>query len=281
MIAGTLDKYIDWKRSYAPTAALCYARWLKRFYETLKTDDFTIDDLQKYVSSLEKKYSVGTRRFIIVVLKDYCRWRKNMRIADVPYELLRKPRGATKHYKPIRRYQFEKMLSCVETRGYYRYKRRDELLLRLLWDTGMRIGEVASLKVEHIDLEDKSAIIKTEKTWKLRKVFWSEKTNELMKLYLQDRKDIKRTSLFFGYCSKNNGNLSMRGLQVIVKKYSKFSGLNITAHCLRTSWATRRYRKGVDLRAISHGLGHSSIKTTQIYIQPEDYEIEQKLRAVF
>ena len=277
----TIEKYLDWKRTYAQRAAKCYRVWLHRFYEHSGKDstELVLEDLQSFLLCLEKAYSVGTRKFVITVLKDHCLWLRKMNIVDVPYELIRKPKGIPNHYKPIRKEEYKQILAQTSTKDNIRL--RDTVMLRLFFDTGIRVGEMSNMLISNI--EDCSCLIISEKSGgKQRRIFWSEETNKYLKKHLKVRASQDKLDWLFISLSTNiRTKLSIQTIQTIIKEYSVKAGVQISCHQLRSTWATERYRNGVDLRAIQWGLGHASIRTTQIYVQPEDSEMEKKLRGQF
>jgi len=269
-----VEKYLAWKESYAPRAAFCYKVWLERFYafHQKETEDLGYEDATNYLNACKVKYKVKTRQYIVSVLKDYFNWLRKTKIKDIPFELIKYPRGEADHHKPIRPEQFEKILKQID-KGT-RMGKRDYAILTLFWDTGLRLGELRKLLIEDMDFTSQSAVIVSEKNGgKLRRIFWSDRTNKALIKVIKDR---GRGYIFLNYLGCI---IDPRTIQRIVKHYANKAEIELTPHCLRTSWATERYRSGIDMRAIQWGLGHANLKTTQIYIQPEDFEMEQKLKG--
>ena len=89
----------------------------------------------------------------------------------------------------------------------------------------------------------------------------------MMKKYcVENRTEIKESGYFF---VNNRGNrYTEQSIRLMLKKYTKQAGIerNITPHMFRHSFATYLIEEGVDVSCVQQILGHSSIKTTQIYI---------------
>jgi site-specific recombinase XerD len=150
-------------------------------------------------------------------------------------------------------------------------KFRDKAILELLFSTGLRVSELASLKRDlNIDKDEFSIRGKGDK---MRIVFISQSARHWVKEYLKIRKDANPW-LFIGHdkaAKARKGEdvvgLTPRSIERIVQRYAKLAGINkkITPHTMRHSFATDLLMNGADIRSVQTLLGHSSITTTQIY----------------
>jgi site-specific recombinase XerD len=149
---------------------------------------------------------------------------------------------------------------------------RDKAILELLFSTGLRVSELASLNCDQINLKRREFGV-VGKGGKERVVFLSDSACEWIERYLTCRKDSYRP-LFIRYQGTkdplNHGEamrLTTRSIERIVEKYVKEVGLAIkaTPHTLRHSFATDLLINGADIRSVQEMLGHSNISTTQIY----------------
>jgi len=138
-------------------------------------------------------------------------------------------------------------------------------ILYTFYLTGMRVSEVASLKLRDIDLSSKVIKIKG-KGGKSRVVpihpKLESKINEYMKY--RDTMITKKTDLFFVGESRDGG-ISIRHMRNIIYKYTSLMGNRLSPHGLRHSFATHVLDNGADIRVVQELLGHSSISTTQRY----------------
>lgn len=166
--------------------------------------------------------------------------------------------------------EITKMLDAVP--GDCLTAKRDRAIISLLFSTGLRASEAASLNRDKIDFERKEFTI-VGKGSKERLVFLNDRACELLKDYLSQRED-DFPCLFIGYhyFSKNQKDIEKRRLSrhalcKIVKKYVRLAGIQkkITTHTLRHGMATTLYLSGADIRSVQEMLGHSSVNTTMFY----------------
>ena len=147
---------------------------------------------------------------------------------------------------------------------------RDHTLFLLIYNSGMRIGEVLSVDVGDIDF-NKRRILITGKGDKERFVFFSPGTADELRLYLAKRADYlakigksEEKALFIGI---KGGRLPFSSAHIIFDEYRARLGWQkeFTPHTLRHSFATHMMDRGADIRLVQELLGHESISTTQIY----------------
>jgi tyrosine recombinase XerC len=142
---------------------------------------------------------------------------------------------------------------------------RNRAILELLYSTGMRVSELASLNVD--DVKENGEELKIRgKRGKERIVFLGEKARQALRDYLSLSRPIlesKPTKALF--LNRFGGKLSVRGIHKIVSKMAKLNALYASPHTFRHSFATHLLERGADLRAVQELLGHASLATTQIY----------------
>lgn len=134
---------------------------------------------------------------------------------------------------------------------------KHKAILTLIYSVGLRISEVVNLKIEDIDSKRMVIHIKNAKGRKDRIVPLSEKVLDLLRLYYKEYKP--KIYLFNG---QNSVQYSIGSCQKIYKKYIDDK---TSIHCLRHSFATNLLENGTDIRIIQKILGHSNVKTTEIY----------------
>ena len=144
---------------------------------------------------------------------------------------------------------------------------RDLLLLEMLYATGVRVGELVSIKVSDIDLGRRNVII-LGKGNKERYVTYGEYCEDILKLYLKDgRVSLNQNNNDYLFLNNNGGELTERGVRYILDKLIQKTSINknISPHMIRHSFATHLLNEGCDLITVQKLLGHESIKATQIY----------------
>lgn len=159
------------------------------------------------------------------------------------------------------------VMSATEIRslidGVKNVKHRTVIIL--MYSTGMRLSEIASLKITDIDSKNMRIKVVQGKGAKDRFTILSEQVLlELRAYYILYR---PKEYLFNGY--KPGKPLSMRMIQHMVQKAMIRLGLdskNYTVHTIRHSFATHLVDNGTDLHTVKELLGHSNLQTTMRYM---------------
>ncbi len=175
---------------------------------------------------------------------------------------LRKHLPEVLHYNAI-----EEMLrapDCNDKLGI-----RDKAILELMYATGARVSEIASIKVSWINF-DYGFIRCQGKGSKQRIVPMGPEAVKAIKRYLQEVRPLLLKIEDDGpllFLSRTGKKLRRENIWSLVKKYAMKAGIrsNISPHTLRHSFATHLLEGGADLRSVQEMLGHSNISTTQIY----------------
>jgi integrase/recombinase XerD len=150
---------------------------------------------------------------------------------------------------------------------------REKALLWLMAGCGLRVSEVAALKVEHLDGAGGYLHVVNGKGGKHRTSILPKPVMEVLEAHLQGRKS--------GYIfeGRNQGHISTRQIQRLLDEAAENAGLQetrpgkvrqrkrITPHLLRHSFSRWSLDAGIDISYLQHQLGHSSLTTTAIYLQ--------------
>jgi len=144
---------------------------------------------------------------------------------------------------------------------------RDRLIIKLLYETGMRVGELSSLTVGDVDLEAGEITIQQAKRHREgRKVpIVNSWTRAMLRDHVGTRKN-RKDPLFV---SNKRGPLSRRQIERLISNYGTDVGLDrdkCHPHVLRHTHAVHALKSGIDLRTLQQNLGHSSIEVTAIYL---------------
>lgn len=142
---------------------------------------------------------------------------------------------------------------------------RDKVIIKLLYSTGMRVGELLKSYVHDIDFDDCLFNLPAQNT-KNRKPrscrIHPEVLNEL-KGYLKIN-GIKKGVLFPSYNHKKS--ISVRRVQMIVKKFGVKCGLDwVHPHTFRHTHIVHALMQGLPISAVQKNVGHLDLRTTQIY----------------
>lgn len=149
--------------------------------------------------------------------------------------------------------------------------KRDAAILELLYSSGLRVGELVSLRRMDVTLEEGTVRVRG-KGRKVRVVPAGEKALQALSAYLAERRATgKRGEAddWEGALFRNlrGGALSARSVARILDRALERAGIgrHLSPHGVRHSFATHLLESGADLRAIQEMLGHASLSTTQRY----------------
>lgn len=236
------------------------------FIDWLKLSSRDIEIFIQYLA--QKKYKRSTQSRKISTLRSFYRFLNKRNIIPVnPVELI-SLRGDHKNL-PEFLYSDEmvKVLKSISTTTPLGL--RNMALLELFYATGMRVSEIANLKLDQVDFE-LNLILVHGKGNKDRYVAFGEEAKTALNNYLVEaRKKLLLHKTDYGYVFLNsNGNMiTSRGLEYIIKNIFLNAGISASVHphMLRHTFATQMLNNGADLRTVQELLGHESISTTQIY----------------
>ncbi len=147
---------------------------------------------------------------------------------------------------------------------------RDRAILELLYSSGIRVGELTGLDLQHLSLSPEMIRVKG-KGRKERVVPFGKKAAQAVRKYLPYRSSLlqrlRRPEEEAVFLNRSGTRLSPRSVQRLVSKRRLMTGVRTcaTPHTLRHTMATHLLESGADLRAIQDILGHSSLATTQKY----------------
>lgn len=259
-----------------------YDSYLRRFLEFASTKgartpaDLDLDLVRNFRLWLNRikdeagrELKLVTQNYYIIALRSFLKYLAKRDIKTLAAEKLELPKTPSRQVVFLELDDLEKLLAAPNREKNDLIRLRDRAILELLFSTGLRVAELASLKREQLNLKKEEFPVRG-KGDKLRIVFLSERAKAALREYLNRRPD-SSPALFV----RQNGNLDIasaetltpRSIQRIIKKYAKLAGISphITPHTLRHTMATDLLAAGADLRSVQEILGHSSITTTQIY----------------
>jgi integrase/recombinase XerC len=158
----------------------------------------------------------------------------------------------------LRSDEYTKMLSLAGANP------RDYAILQVFLQTGIRVSELANLKIDDIDFIKPSITVRG-KGKQEREIALEKKGIHALKSYLAVRVESFSPRAFLNYQGEP---ISERGIRKLVVKYRKEAGITKKASChtLRHTFATYKAEKGVSAFQLQQWLGHANLNTTQIYV---------------
>jgi integrase/recombinase XerD len=150
----------------------------------------------------------------------------------------------------------EKIKQIIELTNNLKHR----LVIKILYSSGLRLQELIDLKRKDIDFEREIIYVKKGKGKKDRITLISKGLKlDLLKYYSNN--NFKTDYVFEGRKDK----YTKKSVQKILKEIGKKIDTRLTPHMLRHSFATHLIESGIDIRHIQKLLGHSDLKTTEIY----------------
>lgn len=251
-------------RNYSPktqkTYMYCIEKYLAfddeaaRRYSQDTIKEFLIQKANEGIGPVSRNlYLCAIKFFYFNVIKR----RKDIKI---PYA--KRPKGS-----PLT-LSHEMVLQIASQTNNYKHK----LIILLAYGAGLRLSEVIDLQVRDINLYERTIHIRNGKGDKRRFTILPDKLWNQLKMYLQERQ-----LMDYVFKSNRGGKLHSRTVQKVFQNALKKTDLTIPAtfHTLRHSFATHLLENGTDIRFIQELLGHSSLKTTQIYTHVTKRMIER------
>lgn len=178
----------------------------------------------------------------------------------------------------------ESLLEAVRSDEMSKTRERDECILVLFLNCGMRLSELVGINLSDIDREMESLRV-IGKGAKERVIYLNDACRDAIRAYLRVRDTTEvepkdRNALFL---SSRHARISNKTVQWVVYKYLDAAGLghkHFSTHKLRHTAATLMYQTGhVDVRVLKDILGHEQLNTTQIYTHLSDENMKKAVAA--
>jgi site-specific recombinase XerD len=234
------------------------------------------DTGSKYHSPRPGPLSKATIGDYIAATKRFYSWLVERDIReDNPAEHLIVPSRPKKKPKALRPKDFVAML---EASVQSRIPQRDRAVLLLLYNTGIRLGGLASLELRDLEIERGRMTIR-EKGDKERYAYFNQKiTGAALREWLAVRPDGKSEAVF---TTATGEPLKKSSFVSMLRRLAKRAGIKgpFRPHSFRHRFALEQLDAGVDVAAVARMMGHSSPKTTlTAYARWTDADVERKAR---
>jgi integrase/recombinase XerC len=225
-------------------------------------------DLRAWLGEIrERGRSRATAARKLAAARALFRWLHLQGFADAdPAAGLRTPKRDRRLPRFLSRAEMERLLAAPA--GDALPEVRDRAILETLYSTGVRVGEIAALDEDDLDLRSGVARV-LGKGRKERLVGLGRYAVAALRAYVAARGRGPARGRGGGALFRNprGGRLSTRGIQRVLAKRLAQAGLDprISPHKIRHSFATHLLDAGADLRSVQELLGHRNLATTQIY----------------
>ncbi|NGX38534.1 MAG: Tyrosine recombinase XerC [Chlamydiae bacterium] len=258
-----------------------YGNDLKAFKIFLEKEKISIGSLDEIDKRLVRSFLAhlnfeqASRRTLLrrlACLRSFFKYlKREKKVEHNPMEEIDTPKLAKSIPKSLSYEQIERLFSQPDTATYLGF--RDRCIMELLYSSGLRISELASLNRR--DLDGQNRILRVQGKGKKERVLpITESAAKWVHEYLdhperenggrKHQPQVDKEAIFLNKWGKR---ITMRSLDRNFSKYLLASGLssNVTPHTIRHTIATHWLENGMDLKTIQVLLGHSSLVTTTIY----------------
>ena len=251
---------------------------LRQFSEQIScthVSDITPCILENYIAKLHQQYKPKTVKRKIASIKALFHYFEYKEVIDInPFNKIQvRFREPVILPKTIPLHTVETFLSAIykqRTHAKTAYQRknalRDAAVIELLFATGIRISELCSLKMNDINLYDRTILIYGKGSKERKVQIGNDDVTHVLEEYKSSfLPEIQNCTHFF--VNQNGTVLSDQSVRRMINKYTSLAAieLHITPHMFRHTFATSLLEADVDIRYIQEMLGHSSINITEIY----------------
>lgn len=261
--------YLKNQKRYSNHTLISYATDLRDLQEFCRRKNLTMLDkfsLTEFLAFLKKKnYSNRSIARKTSCLKSFSRYLNRSGKASAPPLTLRTPKFEQKLPSYLQERQMESAFYLPTAKAGLGY--RDKAILELFYSSGLRLAELASLKLDSINQTEGTVRVLGKRN-KERIVPVGAKALESVNQYIEkERNKIAGLKHDYLFVNRDGGSITPRSIARIVKWYlQKVSeGAKVSPHTIRHTFATHLLNRGADLRAIQEMLGHASLSTTQKY----------------
>lgn len=272
---ATYLEYCEYRKELDKKTLKAYRIDPHQYFEFVCVDEPEKEKIEEYITHLHKNYKQKTVKRKIASIKAYYNYLEETEIiTENPFRKIKvRFKENVTLPKIIPREEIEQLLNymykCLNesTVSSRKYMFRDITIIEVFFATGARVYEISNIRKDSINLNT-GLIRLMGKGGKERYVqISSTSVLSLLKKYYAENESVIRQSGYF-FVNNRGNRYTEQSIRLMLKKYTEQAGIerNITPHMFRHSFATYLIEEGVDVSCVQQILGHSSIKTTQIYI---------------
>ena len=267
-----LEKYLEYlkfNKNYSDNTILSYEEDIVEYLEYLERECLSVYDVKysdirfllEYYDSLKLK-STSIRRKISSLKGFYKYLCRNNKTSDNPFSYVTLPKKEKKLPQYLNYNEMIEIFDVIDTSTILGLRNR--LIMEMLYATGIRVSELVGIKINDIDINNRSIIV-TGKGDKSRIVFFNDVTKDVLKKYLSESSEIRKSDYLI--INGHGKNITTRGIRLIMEKIINETSIikHVHPHIIRHTFATHLLNNGCDLLTVQELLGHASISTTGIY----------------
>lgn len=268
-----IERFIQWVRMRSPQAKTwrdykCDLELFSQVMDNRKAEEIHPRDVDDFVNhQIQKGYKPGTvNRRLAAVVSFYRFLMAEGRATVCPVlpkrHYLREPQRLP---RPVNEGNLRKYFGSVNNV-------RDGAMFTLMLRCGLRIGEVSALKMSDVYLgESPSRLIIRGKGARERTVYLSSEAERALQTWLAQRPKVRDEHVFLSYQEKK---LSTTSITARINYVRRLSGVDLTAHRLRHTFADHLLSAGMPITSIQKLMGHRFVETTLNYAVANDKQVQ-------
>ena len=271
------------KRGLSPATISGYIRSVKRLSDMVGKSLDSVDtfDVEWYLAQYEKRPGTKSkkvqdstynneRRF----LSAFYTWMRRSKLIDEnPVEATEVKKIALKPIDYFSRSEIIQMRDACRTK-------RERAIIEVFRSTGARVGEIAEIRIDHINTETGDILIKGEKGCRYRTLYLDDDARHYYNEYLESRTD--KSPYMFPQSRAPYNKMSVCGLRVIIKDIGKRADVKsaVYPHKMRKTLGMNLKNRKVDIGIIQEILGHASPAVTSMYYAQSTPETLRNVREM-
>lgn len=241
-----------------------YNFYNQKFLEFIKKDPDAVneDDIKQFLAFLitDKGYNASSVGLVLSSLKFF-------------YDSLLKKKVTTDIKTPKRYRKVPDVLTKVEIKELIAHagSLRNKVIVEVMYSSGLRVSECAKLKINDLNLDEKTGLLRRGKGGKDRFFILSKQVVDDLRVYITSI--VENGYLFPG---KANNPISSRAIERVLERIAKRTNIKKRVYChgLRHAFATHLLEEGVDIRLIQELLAHANLQTTQFYTKVSNKQLK-------
>lgn len=214
-----------------------YGEWLDRQGKPADLDEITRSNITAWLADLSGRLATNTVRLRFRAMSRFCRWLVDEDEIDAhPMRGLAVPEQEIPHVPVFDDDDLAALIKACEGRRWQ--DRRDEAMLRVLIDCGIRVGELCGMTTAGTDLKRETAIVRGKGS-KDRPIWFSSRTTRALDRWLRSRRSHKHASSDALFLSER-GPITRDGVRWIIARRAEAAGLGdrVNPHRFRHTWAS-------------------------------------------
>lgn len=258
-------------RGFSKNTVKSYLQYNKHFLSFIKKPEATITqgDIKSYLAHViaDKQWKPASVNLALSALKFHYGSVLNTKIAANIKSLKNEKKLPTVLSK-------DEVSALIDATQNQKHR----TLLTLMYGSGLRVSECVSMRQKDLNLNDRTATVRSGKGKKDRNIILSEAFTKEYENYTQTKTyQKKHNPECYLFPSTKGTHITSRQAQRIVAKAAQRAHIqkNVFCHALRASYATHLLEAGTDIRYIQVLLGHSSLETTQRYTHVSTKELKK------